>query len=217
MNGKAVAGVEIVRVGGAGLGLLGPLAELADEYVESEDGSGGLDGLGTLAEESAGEGFRHTRRLADQNGEGGNRAGGLDALGPLTEESAGEGFRHIRRLVDEYVNGRNRFDKPGEALFCALRGGAVIGVGGVNRGILYDGCEAVGRVRRVYVSASCRRLGVGRLVMDAVISHALGHFELLVLRTDNPDADLFYRELGFERAEGDERVTHRMRLMGRKG
>lgn len=117
-------------------------------------------------------------------------------LAPLVEESSGEGFRHLQRLVSDYDSGRNRFDKEGEALFLAYHRHGIAGVGGLNRDPYSEGFK-VGRVRRVYVSPGARRLGIGRLMMDAIILEAGKHYVTLVLKTDNPAADGFYRSIGF--------------------
>src|SRR6266536_5947889 len=56
----------------------------------------------------------------------------IDRLAPLAAEADAAGFRALARLVDDWDAGRNRFDRPGEALFIATDGGAVVGVCGLN-------------------------------------------------------------------------------------
>ncbi|QYR21287.1 GNAT family N-acetyltransferase [Paenibacillus sp. sptzw28] len=130
----------------------------------------------------------------------------------LVEESEREGYRHLRRLIDVYESGANRFGREGEALFAAVMDGEVIGIGGLNR----DHCDRqnapVGRVRRVYVSQLHRRSGAGRRMMGAVLELARQHYDYAVLRTSNPEADRFYRSLGFSARTDDARVTHEMKL-----
>lgn len=128
----------------------------------------------------------------------------------LVEESMTEGFRHIKRLVDDYESGTNRFDKPGEALFTVTYESRIVGVCGLNRDPHSD--PLVGRVRRLYVSREFRRQGVARLLMGNVIEEARKHYDKVVLRTDNPVADQFYRSLGFVAQSNDERVTHYLNL-----
>jgi GNAT superfamily N-acetyltransferase len=132
------------------------------------------------------------------------------AIAHLVEESRAEGFRHLTRLVTDYETGSNRFDQPGEALFIATHGDRVVGICGLNRDPHESG--RVGRVRRLYVSQAYRRQGIARLLMAYVIEEARGHFERLVLRTDNPVADRFYRSLGFSAKASDEQVTHQLWL-----
>ncbi|WP_236290737.1 GNAT family N-acetyltransferase [Paenibacillus allorhizoplanae] len=40
----------------------------------------------------------------------------------------------------------------------------------------------VGRVRRLYVSASVRRFGVGRMLVQSVIAEARNYYQILVLK-----------------------------------
>ncbi|WP_051621053.1 GNAT family N-acetyltransferase [Paenibacillus sp. UNC451MF] len=134
-------------------------------------------------------------------------------LSLLVNESTNEGFRHLQRLVNDYESARNTFDKQGEAIFIAYHQGKVVGVCGLNQDP-YAKENKVGRVRRMYVSSGSRRLGIGRLLMDAVISEARRHYSLLVLKTDNPGADLFYRSLGFVADTPSAHYSHVLTLKG---
>ncbi|WP_186327592.1 GNAT family N-acetyltransferase [Paenibacillus sp. Y412MC10] len=128
----------------------------------------------------------------------------------LVEESAREGFRHLKRLIADYEAGTNKFDRYGEALFIAIKNGDIVGVCGLNQDP-YKGTE-VGRVRRLYVFPSVRRFGIGRLLMDSVIAEAKNYYQMLVLKTDNPAAALFYQSIGFSvKADSDE-DTHFVKL-----
>ncbi|GMK37078.1 acetyltransferase [Paenibacillus sp. CCS19] len=129
----------------------------------------------------------------------------------LVEESSSEGFRHIKRLVADYEAGTNTFDGDGEALFIAIKEGDIVGVCGLNQDP-YAGIKAVGRVRRLYVLPSARRFGIGRLLMDSVIAEARIHYQMLVLKTDNPNADLFYQSIGFSVKADSENDTHFVRI-----
>src|SRR4051812_42990549 len=93
----------------------------------------------------------------------------------LTAESLGEGFGFVERLRDEWDSGVNRFSAPGEALFLAILGGRVVGVCGLNRDP-YVREHHIGRVRRLYVAQSHRRQGVGRALLEAVLTYARPHF-----------------------------------------
>ncbi|WP_315956186.1 GNAT family N-acetyltransferase [Paenibacillus violae] len=104
----------------------------------------------------------------------------------LVEESTLEGFRHLKRLVSDYEAGTNRFDKDGEALFIATQNGDIVGVCGLNQ----DPIAGNGRVRRLYVLPDARRFGIGRLLMEAVITEAKNYYRMLVLKTDNPAGHL---------------------------
>jgi GNAT superfamily N-acetyltransferase len=119
-----------------------------------------------------------------------------DALAALVAESERDGWRFVRRLSDEWAAGTNRFDHPGEALFGAWAAGRLVGVCGLNVDpYTADGTD--GRVRRLYVLAAFRRLGVGRRLVRAVVAAARGRFGSLRLRTESREAAAFYEGLGF--------------------
>ncbi|WNR46906.1 GNAT family N-acetyltransferase [Paenibacillus roseipurpureus] len=132
-------------------------------------------------------------------------------LNLLVDESTSEGFRHLKRLVTDYEAGTNKFDLDGEALFLAIKNGNIVGVCGLNQDPHSENIE-IGRVRRMYVSPSVRRFGIGRMLMDSVIAEARNYFQMLVLKTDNPVADLFYRSIGFSVKDDSENDTHLLQL-----
>jgi len=121
----------------------------------------------------------------------------------LVEESASEGFRFLTRLRQEWMDRTNRFSANGEALFAVMEGHQVLAIGGINRQ-----SEDCGRLRRVYVSSSSRRKGIGRLLVRHILECSRGRFSRVVLRTDTEEADKFYLSLGFSHARGDDNVTH---------
>jgi len=128
----------------------------------------------------------------------------------LLEDSLADTQSMLRRLWKEWRNGGNRFALPGEALFAAWRDGAIAGLCGLNRDP-YGGRAEVGRLRHLYVRRDCRRRGVGQALVERVVAEARRSFRLLELRTISPEADAFYRRLGFT---GVARVfaTHELRL-----
>ncbi|WP_135549464.1 GNAT family N-acetyltransferase [Paenibacillus cymbidii] len=129
----------------------------------------------------------------------------------LVDESVNEGFLHIRRLVNDFDAGTNKFDQDGEALFAAYQNDEIVGICGLNRDP-YSNSQEIGRVRRLYVSPKVRRFGIGRMLVDAVVEEAKTHYRTLVLRTNNPIADIFYRSIGFSRQLESENATHFFRL-----
>ncbi|TXK70654.1 GNAT family N-acetyltransferase [Paenibacillus sp. N3.4] len=129
----------------------------------------------------------------------------------LVEESTSEGFRHLKRLMTDYEAGTNKFDRYGEALFIAIKSGDIVGICGLNQDP-HTGDKEVGRVRRLYVSPSVRRFGIGRMLMDSVIVEARNYYQMLVLKTDNPVADLFYQSIGFSVKVDSENDTHFVKL-----
>jgi GNAT superfamily N-acetyltransferase len=132
-------------------------------------------------------------------------------LAELVAESEAAGFRFMRRLTDEWASGANRFDRPREALFAAVSGTLVVGVCGLNVDP-YTGESGVGRVRRLYVLSACRRQGLGRLLLQAVVAAARGHFRLLRLRAEGEAAGRFYQALGFRACAGVADCTHVLEL-----
>jgi GNAT superfamily N-acetyltransferase len=120
----------------------------------------------------------------------------IEQLNPLVIEAAPTGFHALSRLVTNWKSGRNRFDQPGEAIFIATHNGRIVGVCGLNRDP-YLGDPTVGRVRHLYVALDRRREGIGSRLVRAILAEARGRFDRLRLRTDSPDADVFYRSLGF--------------------
>lgn len=129
----------------------------------------------------------------------------------LILESSSENFRHMQRLYDDFQSGKNRFDKPGEMLFLAKIGERVIGVCGLNR---YDYWgENVARLRRMYVVKEYRRMGIARELTEEIIKNAREKFDTIVLKTDNPGAFAFYKNLGFDEVSGDEFVTHVLKIV----
>jgi hypothetical protein len=132
-------------------------------------------------------------------------------LQPLLEESLAQDLKFVERLVNDYASGSNRFDQAGEAVFGVYAGGQLVAIGGLNRDPYLPGADT-GRARHVYVLAAWRRRGVGRQLMQAIIDAARSHFRLLTLRTVNPEADAFYRAIGFCTEPAIDGATHHMTL-----
>jgi GNAT superfamily N-acetyltransferase len=132
-------------------------------------------------------------------------------IADLVIESLNEGHRHIQRLHEEYESGKNRFSGSGEALFAAFLNDRIIGICGLNKDP-YLAETGMGRVRRLYVLNAYRRHGVGRKLVNAVIQEAKKYYTVIVLRTDNPVADKFYRSLGFSDQPKYAHSTHHLQL-----
>lgn len=134
-----------------------------------------------------------------------------EELVAMLAESSNEGFRHIERLIHEYETGINTFQQEDEALFECRVHDKVVGICGLNRDP-YSEMTDTGRIRRLYVMREFRRHGVGRRLMDAVIQKAGNHYARLVLYTDQPVAESFYRDLGFREVTSTEKITHVLEL-----
>ncbi|HEY9624527.1 MAG TPA: GNAT family N-acetyltransferase [Crinalium sp.] len=129
----------------------------------------------------------------------------------LVEESLVQGFRMVARLVQEFDAGINRFDRPNECLWVASSDERIVGIGGLNQDP-YSNNLTIGRVRHLYVEAAWRRRGVGRLLVNQIITVALEHYQQLTLRTDTVVGDRFYQQLGFQRTTTLDHTTHYLNL-----
>jgi GNAT superfamily N-acetyltransferase len=129
----------------------------------------------------------------------------------LVNESLAEGHRHISRLLEDYKNGSNMFSEEGEALFAASVKDRIVGICGLYKDpYIID--KNIGRVRRLYVFKEYRRNGVGRRLVDIVIQEARRHYTVIVLNSDSPAADKFYRSLGFSDQPTFSNTTHHLVL-----
>jgi GNAT superfamily N-acetyltransferase len=135
----------------------------------------------------------------------------VDKITPLVIESEQEGWRFLRRLLNEWIGGSNRFDQPGEALFAACAGDEIISLCGLNVDP-YAADSTIGRVRRLYVAQAFRGDGVGRGLVQMVVQFARSHFQVLRVRTENPEAGRLYEGLGFVPTIGMPECTHLLDL-----
>ena len=127
------------------------------------------------------------------------------------ESSLSEGYDFVQKLLDEYLSGVNRFDQHGAVLLGVWDSGTLAGFGGVHPDIYLNRPE-IGRVRHVYVLPAYRRSGVGRQLMQALITHARQFYEVLTLRTLTAHGDAFYKSLGFSDTPRYEQATHWLEL-----
>ncbi|MBW8351063.1 GNAT family N-acetyltransferase [Bacillus sp. IITD106] len=130
---------------------------------------------------------------------------------PLVEESSKSGFRFLQKLVNDYKDGSNTFNKPGEDLYGVYgQEGVLIAVGGININPFSDDAS-IGRVRRFYVAKDYRRKGIGKLLLETLISEAKNYFKILVLNS-TPQADAFYTSFGFTKGDQYSKSTHYLML-----
>ena len=100
------------------------------------------------------------------------------------------------RLIDDWESGRNRFSEPGEKLHGVFAGGGLVAVGGLNRDP-YVQRENVGRLRHIYVHPRCRRLGIGKLVVAALLKGLSRQFWKVCLRQTPPQQACFMKRAAF--------------------
>jgi len=79
----------------------------------------------------------------------------------LKTESTALNFNMLRRLEENWERGENRFNAPGEKLLGAFLNGKLVGICGLNRDPFSQQPRA-GRIRHLYISESCRGLGIGK-------------------------------------------------------
>jgi GNAT superfamily N-acetyltransferase len=124
----------------------------------------------------------------------------LTSLSPdlktLQAEAVRQGFGFMDRLVSDWTSGTNTFSQPGECLLGGFADNRLVGIGGLNKDP-YLARDDVGRVRHLYVLDSFRQRGIGRALVDRILSEARGVFGELRLRTDTEGAAAFYIRCGF--------------------
>ena len=132
------------------------------------------------------------------------------AFAELVEESRKEGFWMLVRLADGWARDENRFRGRGETLLAAWRGDELAGVCclGIDPHVEK---RREGRVMHLYVRPACRRLGAGRLLIDAIVEKARKYFPALNVNAPE-EASAFYETLGFRRVESPS-ANHRLQLV----
>lgn len=132
-------------------------------------------------------------------------------LQPLIEDSDKENIFFVRRFIKDWITRTNCFNKEGEVFLIAKESSQLIGLCGLNIDP-YDRVCKLGRVRHLYVLSSRRREGIGTLLISHTIELARQNFDLLNLRTNNPEADRFYLARGFQRSYERPECTHILKL-----
>ena len=85
----------------------------------------------------------------------------------LAADALADGHRILEVLRADWDSGALRFERPGEALFAAFAGSALLGICGLTPDPYLKG-EQAGRLRRLYVRRAARGHGAGRALLDAV-------------------------------------------------
>ena len=131
-------------------------------------------------------------------------------LNKLVEQSKGDGFWFVERLLTEYKSGINTFNQSGEGLFGVFNEECMlIGIGGLNNDPYSKG-QAIGRLRRFYVSKEYRRTGLGSVLALKLIDEAKKYYKILVLHTDTEQGNDFYASLGFSKDSYFPKSSHFM-------
>ena len=125
----------------------------------------------------------------------------------LVQESKEEGFKFLKKLINEYENELNTFNKSGECLYGIFQGEKLIGIGGLNADP-YTENNKIGRLRRFYIAKDYRRIGLGKLLLNKLLSHTEKYFKVVVLHTDTKQGDVFYTANGFVKREAHKGSSH---------
>ena len=88
-----------------------------------------------------------------------------------------------------------------------FQGEKLIGIGGLNADP-YTENNKIGRLRRFYIAKDYRRIGLGKLLLNKLLSHAEKYFKVVVLHTDTKQGDVFYTVNGFVKREVYKRSSH---------
>ena len=140
------------------------------------------------------------------------RLSGLpDGFEELAADALADGHRVLEVLRADWDSFALRFERPGEALFAAYAGSALLGVCGLTPDPYTKG-EQAARVRRIYVRRAARRHGVGRELLRAIAAEARGQGWLRLRLRAPPEAFAFYEACGFLRAVGEPAATHSLSL-----
>lgn len=135
-----------------------------------------------------------------------------DGLEALAADAVADGQKVLEVLLEDWTARALRFDGPGEALFAAWAGEALLGLCGLTRDPYLKG-EQAGRVRRLYVRRAARRHGAGRALLRAIAAQARAA-GWARLRVRAPVAAFaFYEACGFLRAVGEASATHTLPLL----
>ncbi|MRR42303.1 GNAT family N-acetyltransferase [Bacillus anthracis] len=125
----------------------------------------------------------------------------------LVQERKDEGFYFLIKIISEYEKKINTCNKTGECLYGIFQGEKLIGIGGLNADP-YTENNKIGRLRRFYIAKDYRRIGLGKLLLNKLLSHAEKYFKVVVLHTDTKQGDVFYTANGFVKREVYKRSSH---------
>lgn len=128
----------------------------------------------------------------------------------LAAAATAEGYSFLERMQTDWDAGKNRFSGPGEYIIGVSLGNELVAIGGLNKDP-YAIEATTGRLRHLYVAAPHRRCGVGRALVDTLLSQAGSYYHRIRLRTDSAEAAAFYESYGFQPIREPD-ATHNLRL-----
>jgi ribosomal protein S18 acetylase RimI-like enzyme len=128
----------------------------------------------------------------------------------LAAEATSENHNFLERMQSDWGSGKNRFAGPGEYIVGVSLGDSLVAIGGLNKDP-YAIEATTGRLRHLYVSSAHRRAGIGRALVDTLLSQAGSYYHRVRLRTDSAEAAAFYEAYGFQPTREPD-ATHSLRL-----
>jgi GNAT superfamily N-acetyltransferase len=118
-----------------------------------------------------------------------------DGFDAVLVEARQDGHAFIERFHSRWQEGEERYQGENEGIFAAFQDGHFVGMAamGVDP---YAGDPTIGRLRHVFVLKAARRKGIAEALARTCLECGKG-FDLIRLRSRNPDASRLYERLGF--------------------
>jgi GNAT superfamily N-acetyltransferase len=108
-------------------------------------------------------------------------------------EARAEGFGMLDVLAAEWASGKNRFAGDGEALFAGYVDDGLAGIGGMTLDPFTSGAL---RMRRFYVRARYRCLGIGEAIASTLIARPETTGRVITTNAAS-GSEAFWESLGF--------------------
>jgi len=113
----------------------------------------------------------------------------------LLDEARRQGHQFVERFHAARREGGECYCGTNEGVFAAFLDGGLAGIAAIGVDP-YLGDPGIGRLRHVFVASAARRRGVAAALVGACLERGRG-FDVIRLRTHNPDAARLYERLGF--------------------
>jgi GNAT superfamily N-acetyltransferase len=121
----------------------------------------------------------------------------------MQTEARAEGFGMLDVLAAEWDSGKNRFAGDGEVLFAGYVDDVLAGIGGMTLDPFTPGAL---RMRRFFVRARYRRLGIGEAIAGVLIARSETADRVITTNAAS-GSEVFWESLGFV-SDRRERQTH---------
>jgi GNAT superfamily N-acetyltransferase len=128
-----------------------------------------------------------------------------ESFDAMLVEARQDGHAFIERFHSRWQEGEERYLGESEGIFAAFENGRIVGVAAIGVDP-YAGEARIGRLRHVFVLKAARRKGVAEALVRACLERGKG-FDLIRLRSRNPEASGLYERLGFSQIDAKD-ATH---------